>query len=233
MEIWLPIEGFEDSYEISNTGKIRSLATKKGMWGKELKLLITNNGYYRVSLRKNNLPFFNLVHRLVAKHFIPNSENKLEVNHKNGIKIDNRAENLEWNTRQENRSHAINNKLIRFGENHGRTLLKEKDIHDIRFFCINRVPKLLISQKYKISIATVRDILYGDSWNYMNLSRLRPERPFQLYAKDIENIKELKGFSTRIIQEKLNYSRITIAKVLKGDYDNYYKILKTYFNEKQ
>lgn len=72
-----------------------------------------NDGYLCVTLRSddNKRKTFR-VHRIIATLFIPNEENKKEVNHKNGIKTDNRVENLEWNTHSENLKHAWNNKLI-------------------------------------------------------------------------------------------------------------------------
>ena len=73
---------------------------------KKLNITISKNGSYIVVLHKEGKIFAKSVHRLVAKAFIPNPENKPEVNHINGIKTDNRVENLEWATRSENEIHA-------------------------------------------------------------------------------------------------------------------------------
>jgi hypothetical protein len=99
-EFWKDIIGYEGKYQISNLGRVMS--TFKGGILKP----INNEGYLKVILCNNGKKSF-FIHRLVATHFIPNPENKQEVNHKKGIKNDNRASELEWSTRSENCTHAI------------------------------------------------------------------------------------------------------------------------------
>ena len=105
-EEWRDIEGYEGLYQVSNLGNVRSLRTKAIM-----KTNITNWGYCQVCLRAHGERKNKAVHRLVAIAFIPNSESKDEVNHINGIKTDNRADNLEWVTRRENIRHAYKSGL--------------------------------------------------------------------------------------------------------------------------
>lgn len=81
--------------------------------GKFLKPAKDKYGYLRITVSKNKKRKSFFVHRLVAKAFIPNPENKPTVNHKNGIKTDNRIENLEWATYQEQKKHAIENNLCK------------------------------------------------------------------------------------------------------------------------
>lgn len=112
MEIWKPIEGTNGLYDVSNTGKVRSRNYR--MTGKEkiLSYQIDNKGYARVRIKNKAFPYKTFkIHRLVASAFITNPDNKPQVNHINGNKLDNRAENLEWVTNQENASHAISNGL--------------------------------------------------------------------------------------------------------------------------
>ena len=121
-EIWKGIENYEGLYQVSNLGRIKSLK-----FGREkiLKPRITW-GYYAVILCNVSIKPFT-IHRLVAMSFIPNPENKPQVNHKWGNKLDNRAIALEWATRSENMMHAFKiglNKppqLGRFGKHHNRS----------------------------------------------------------------------------------------------------------------
>ena len=129
-EIWKDIEGYENLYQVSNLGRVKSLPKKvinpKG--GKcgftDCKILspgLTKNGYLRVQLYKNKKPKMHYVHKLVAITFIPNPKNKEYVDHINTIKTDNRVENLCWVTREENQNNELTRKHIsesKKGENH-------------------------------------------------------------------------------------------------------------------
>ena len=96
---------FED-YEVSNMGRIRRRSDKYIRALKKNKL-----GYVRIDLYKNHKPHWLSVHRIVAQTFLENNECLPQVNHKNGVKNDNRLENLEWCSRSENIIHAYKNKL--------------------------------------------------------------------------------------------------------------------------
>jgi hypothetical protein len=98
-EIWRDIPGYEGRYQASNLGRIRS--QQRGL----LKPFINHNGYMVAPLTKEGEKVRTGAHRLVAQAFIPNPENKEQINHKNGIKTDNRVENLEWVTCSENNLH--------------------------------------------------------------------------------------------------------------------------------
>ncbi len=104
-EIWKDVDGFEGIYQVSNLGRVKSF------WSKNkniLKPYKDHEGYYQVKLvRYSGAKSKNKrIHRLVAIAFIPNPENKPTVNHKKGIKLDNRVNELEWATYSENHLHA-------------------------------------------------------------------------------------------------------------------------------
>lgn len=104
-EVFKPIEGFED-YEISNYGRVKSLKSKR-----ILKPSNTNM-YSKVSLWKNGKGYFKLVHRLVARAFIPNQNNLPNINHKDENPQNNKAENLEWCTQKYNNNYGRHNEKL-------------------------------------------------------------------------------------------------------------------------
>lgn len=111
-EEWKDIEGYEGLYKVSSLGRVKSFhqTYKEGadpIDGKLLSAGINTQGYYVVVLfKRSRKPKTCTVHRLVASAFIPNPESKRCINHKNGIRHDNRLENMEWATYSENLIHA-------------------------------------------------------------------------------------------------------------------------------
>lgn len=99
------IKGFLDYY-ITDTGEVYSRNYRKTGRVKKLSQNKTKSGYLYIGICKNKKQIKKRVHRLVAEAFIPNPDNKPEINHKNGVKTDNRVENLEWVNRSENIKHA-------------------------------------------------------------------------------------------------------------------------------
>ena len=108
-EIWCDIEGYEGLYQISNKGHVKSLKC-----GSEriLKPLDNGDGYLNVVLYKNTASQSRYIHRLVAEVFIPNTQNKPQINHKDECKTNNTVENLEWATAKENSNFGTRNERI-------------------------------------------------------------------------------------------------------------------------
>lgn len=114
--MWVPIQGYEDLYELNESGEVRRktklIVCKDGrrkiIKGRLLKTTVGNHGYKCVTLSKDDKQKSFLIHRLIASHFMGSSldPKKTDINHKNGVKTDNRIENLEWITRGDNVRHA-------------------------------------------------------------------------------------------------------------------------------
>lgn len=100
-EIWKDVEGYEGLYQVSNFGNLYSSYVKR-----KLQLSLDKYGYKQVILVKNGVRKRHLLHRMVAQEFIPNHENKPQVNHIDENKTNNTVSNLEWVTSKENINHG-------------------------------------------------------------------------------------------------------------------------------
>ncbi|HEU0125887.1 MAG TPA: NUMOD4 domain-containing protein, partial [Flavobacterium sp.] len=117
MEIWKDIKGLEGKYQVSDLGEVKVLAftgirkdgRKYHVVENIKKQSIFNNGYYGFSTTRSHGTI--LLHRALAEAFIPNPENKRCVNHKDGNKLNNSLDNLEWATHGENNQHAYDTGL--------------------------------------------------------------------------------------------------------------------------
>ena len=107
IEIWKNVVGYNDLYEVSSLGNIRTRKTKT-----DKSFRIDRDGYATVKLRENGKDKFRFIHRIVAITFLDDPNCKPEVNHIDGNKLNNSLENLEWVTGIENELHAIENGLI-------------------------------------------------------------------------------------------------------------------------
>ena len=165
-EYWQDIRGHE-GYQVSNHGRVKNNKT-----GKILKPYLTR-GYLRVSLYNDSGRKCKLVHRLVAEAFLPNPDNKSDVNHINGCKTDANVCNLEWVSASENMSHAHSNglrpKVNTQGEKNGFSKLTEAQVRQIKqLLADGKSTQKTIGSQFNISKSTVQDIKSGRRWSYLN-----------------------------------------------------------------
>lgn len=119
-EIWKPVKEFPDDYQVSSKGRIRSVDRVRTcsdgrvlrLKGRILHQTRHKTDSYRTRLCVDNVKYSRSVHRIVAEAFLPNPDNKPEVNHKDGSRLNNNLDNLEWNTKEENMKHAVETGLI-------------------------------------------------------------------------------------------------------------------------
>jgi hypothetical protein len=164
-EEWRDIKEFEGLYKASNTGKIKSIKKIK-------KQYISNNGYWCVRLSKKGKTKLYLTHRLIIGSFIENYSNKRTVNHKDGNKLNNKLDNLEWATDREQMDHAFKNGLLdnNCGENSYLSKLKYKDIYNIIKMKKEKIKEKIIIEKYKISRVHIWRIVNNKRWRKKNAS---------------------------------------------------------------
>lgn len=155
-EIWKDVVNYENLYKISNLGRVKSLY-RMGANERICKLHIGTRGYLEVNISKNNIRKKVRVHRLIAEAFIPNPENKPEVNHIDGNKLNNSIENLEWVTRSENIQHSF-----KIGLNYGRKGAKHKRSRKI----INTTTNIIYDSI--VDAANKNNIKMNTLWDYLN-----------------------------------------------------------------
>lgn len=179
-EIWKPVIEYENVYEVSNLGRLRSkpvFVVNDSIFGdlggyiKNIKIknqTINRDGYLTSKLCFNGKCRRLTVHRLVAKAFIPNPNKYSQVNHMDGNKFNNTLENLEWVSAAQNTKHAWETGLITnehmLGSNHHSSKLIEEDVLDIRNSNLTRKQ---LAEKYSISLSTVNDIIRRKSWKHI------------------------------------------------------------------
>lgn len=170
-EVWKPVVGYEDYYIVSNLGNVMSVPREVN--GRQLKSRLMRqrhdkDGYMLVNLYKGNQLATHKVHRLVASAFL-DGRSELQVNHKNGIKDDNRAENLEWVTKKQNMEHAVELGLMVRGEKHPNAKLTEGDVRSIRRLIDQGIlPKSAIAAMYGVHVSTVHYIAVRRLWAWLD-----------------------------------------------------------------
>lgn len=166
MEIWAAIPGHEGMYEASSEGRIRRI--KPVFRGRPVPYVLKPlklNHYRTVALHKDDQQKSHLIHRLVMAAF--HGPSPLEVNHKNGIKDDNRLENLEYVTPKQNGEHAALNGLTARGSKQGAAKLVEADIPVIRQLYASGVSYKEIATRFRIHPMNIYHIVNRKTWKHV------------------------------------------------------------------
>ena len=169
-EEWKSVKGYEGLYEVSDLGNIRS---EKGLLSQ-----YTGGNYNTITLSKGGEVKTFAAHRLVATHFIPNPEDKPEVNHKWGDKNDNRAIALEWATRSENAQHAYDTGLIS-REKQSKARLGKKHLNSTKQKIKQSVQKVMLNLQ--------TGIYYDSVTEAANSKGLKPNTFVKRVSRGAEN----------------------------------------------
>jgi len=168
-EIWKDVKGYEGHYKVSNLGRIFSVEREikigtniRKTGGKCMKTRVSKLGYERVTLNKFQVEKGYFIHRLVAVTFLGDYSNSLQVNHKDGNKLNNHLENLEWVSAKENIRHALQTGLInRKGRITKLNKLFDEDVRKIKILLEKKVIGKCIASLFKVSQQTISSIKHG------------------------------------------------------------------------
>jgi len=169
-ERWLPVVGYEGIYDVSNLGRIRRMKKGPGaLVGRILKESLGDCGYMDVGLHKDGSQHTVKVHRLVSAAFLGECPDGKEVNHRDGVKPNNAATNLEYVTQSENALHAYRNglKVAVHGERHGSAVLTEEKVHEIRRRLLAKETQASIAKRFHVCRATICHISTGRNWAWL------------------------------------------------------------------
>lgn len=181
-EQWMPAVGWVGYYEVSSCGRVRSVTRtvqRKFRDGTLVESTFTERfmrpvydykGYATVVMTKNGKGKQVKIHRLVALAFLNNPLNKPTVNHINGVKDDNRVENLEWSTHSENSLHAFATGLNSHkGTRNPSAILDDAKVMEIRRKCLAGQSTRTLANEYGVSLQTIRAIRAGRTWRHVTL----------------------------------------------------------------
>jgi hypothetical protein len=171
LSVWVDIPGYEGLYQASRLGEVRSLRSSRGRGEKfgvrVLKGRPNDKGYLRVTLCRDGVKRDEYVHRLVLLAFQGPPRDGYEAGHLNGVRSDNRIENLSWVTGTENASHRILHGTAPSGERHGGRKITAAQAAAIRAKCSAGMAQRVVAGEFGISQSQVSHIARGLQWRAM------------------------------------------------------------------
>lgn len=172
-EIWKDVVGHEGFYQVSNLGQVKSLPRTVNNKFYSGKVLSTKNSnpkqYEKTSLHDSGASRYYKVHQLVARAFIPNPDNKREVNHIDGNKHNNKVDNLEWVTSKENKEHNHKLGITRIGERHQNSILNEDTVKQIKLMLKDGISQTVIARHFNLKTYMVNNIKRENTWKYLQV----------------------------------------------------------------
>jgi len=167
METWKPVVNFELFYEISDFGRVRRIAASTGTRiGKILKAYVMPHGYLQVALSIAQRQTKHYVHRLVLEAFT--TKRGETVNHKNGLRSDNRLSNLEWMTYSQNIEHGHQVLGHNTGEGHWQAKLTNNAVREIRAMAARGHTHDIIAVRFGVSRPSITRIVRRDTWKHVH-----------------------------------------------------------------
>ena len=169
-EEWRPVVGYKGWYDVSNLGRVRRIKQVVGTFsGRIIKGSVSSFGYVKVRL-SNDVKFHDYcMHRIVSEAFIGKCSDGKQVNHIDGNKANNLADNLEYVTPSENLIHSyrIGSHVPLRGETHGRSKLTEENVREIRRLLVKE-SQHVIARLFNVSQSTISDISTGNNWGWLD-----------------------------------------------------------------
>jgi hypothetical protein len=164
-EIWKCIRGYKGKYMISNKGRIRSFAQYKS--GRMLTIRKGNKGYALCTLSKNGAQKTFSAHRIIARAFIGPAKGR-QVNHIDGVKLNNLTPNLEYVTGRGNKRHAVKLGLIPRGEDLPQSKLRNRDIKNIRrLYETGKFSQQTLAKKFKVYQTVISRVVCRKIWAHV------------------------------------------------------------------
>lgn len=220
-EIWRPIKRYEDFYHVSNYGRVKSFHKGKV---RILKPQADKDGYISIALQAYGAAKLCRIHRLVAEAFIPNTDDKPEINHVDGHPLNNHVSNLEWCTRLENQRHAANAGLYNVGELHSQAKLTNADAKYIRDNPNNLTGNAL-AEMFGVDATTISLVQCGktfkDAGGTIRKVKIKPPRVPNDVRNEIRRlyVRGSREFGSTALAEKFGLHQSTVWDIIHEEAD--------------